>query len=123
MAKISNILYMIDLLNTGNVYTIKDLSEKIGITERMIRYYKNEICNNGIVIESFKWPNGGYFMIDKIENYTSVNKYDIQLLENVRNFLNENKFKYAREFDDFLDKSKKCIQYMKKKANLFITLM
>ncbi len=28
MAKISNILYMIDLLNTGNVYTIKDLSEK-----------------------------------------------------------------------------------------------
>lgn len=38
MAKISNILYMIDLLNTGNVYTIKDLSEKIGVTERKIIY-------------------------------------------------------------------------------------
>lgn len=97
MAKISNILYMIDLLNTGNVYTIKDLSEKIGVTERMIRYYKNEICNNGIAIESLKGPNGGYFMIDKIKNYTSVNKYDIQLLKNVRDFLNS-----VKKFRDIL---------------------
>ena len=37
MGKISNILYMIDLLSTGNIYTIKDLSKKIGVTERMIR--------------------------------------------------------------------------------------
>ena len=97
MAKISNILYMIDLLNTGNVYTIKDLSEKIGVTERMIRYYKNEICNNGTAIESSKGPNGGYFMIDKIKNYTSVNKYDIQLLKNVRDFLNS-----VKKFRDIL---------------------
>lgn len=73
MAKISNILYMIDLLNTGNVYTIKDLSEKIGVTERMIRYYKNEICNNGIAIESFKGPNGGLIN----SNYFQNSNFDI----------------------------------------------
>ena len=94
MGKLSNMLYMIDLLNTGNVYTLKELSEKLGVTERMIRYYKEEICNNGIAIESFKGPNGGYFMIDKIKNYTSVNKYDIQLLNNVYNMLLESNFKY-----------------------------
>lgn len=77
MGKIANMLYMIDLLNTGNIYTLKELSEKIGVTERMIRYYKDEICNNGIAIEFFKGPNGGYFMIDEIKNYTSINKYDI----------------------------------------------
>ena len=44
MGKLSNMMYMIDLLNTGNIYTIKELSEKIGVTERMIRYYKDEIC-------------------------------------------------------------------------------
>ena len=87
MGKLSNMLYMIDLLNTGNIYSIKELSEKIGVTERMIRYYKNEICNNGIIIESFKGPNGGYFMIDKIKYYTSINKYDIQLLDNIFNIL------------------------------------
>lgn len=40
MGKFSKILYMIDLLNTGNTYSIKDLSSKIGVSERMIRYYK-----------------------------------------------------------------------------------
>ena len=33
MAKISNILYMIDLLNTGNLYTIKDL--ELGVLEKI----------------------------------------------------------------------------------------
>ena len=43
MGKLSNMMYMIDLLNTGNIYSLKELSDKIGVTERMIRYYKNEI--------------------------------------------------------------------------------
>ena len=43
MGKLSNMMYMIDLLNTGNIYTIKDLAQKIGVTERMVRYYKNEV--------------------------------------------------------------------------------
>ena len=107
MGKLSNMMYMIDLLNTGNIYTLKELSEKIGITERMIRYYKNEICSNGIAIESFKGPNGGYFMIDKIKNYTSINKYDIQLLDNIYNLLLNSNFKYLDKFKEFLDKSKK----------------
>ena len=80
MGKLSNMMFMIDLLNTGNIYSIRELSEKLGVTERMVRYYKDEIAKNGIYIESFKGPNGGYFMIDKLKNYTNINKYDIQLL-------------------------------------------
>lgn len=116
MGKISNILYMIDLLSTGNIYTIKDLSKKIGVTERMIRYYKSEICNNGIAIESFKGPNGGYFMIDKIKNYISVNKYDIQLLDNVKQFLFKNNFNYIKEYEEFLDKAKKMYSIYEEKS-------
>ena len=106
MGKLSNMLYMIDLLNSGNVYTIHELSKKIGVTERMIRYYKEEICNNGIIIESFKGPNGGYFMIDKIKNYTTVNKYDIQLLESTTKILNKNNFKYIDKYNDLIKKMK-----------------
>lgn len=116
MGKLSNMLYMIDLLNTGNIYTIKDLSKKIGVTERMIRYYKNEICANGIAIESFKGPNGGYFMIDKIKNYTSINKYDIQLLETIYSLLLNSDFKYLDKFRDFLDKSKKMYSIYDEKS-------
>ena len=127
MGKISNVLYMIDLLNTGNIYTIKDLSEKIGVTKRMIRYYKNEICNNGILIESFKGPGGGYFMIDKIKNYTNINKYDIQLLNNIEDFLYQNNFKYVDQYKNFLDKSKKMYSICEEKSkyifNIDITLL
>lgn len=116
MGKIANMLYMIDLLNTGNIYTLKELSEKIGVTERMIRYYKDEICNNGIAIESFKGPNGGYFMIDEIKNYTSINKYDIQLLDNAKHFLSENNFKYVDKYEEFLDKAKRMYSIYEEKS-------
>lgn len=125
MGKIANMLYMIDLLNTGNIYTLKELSAKIGVTERMIRYYKDEICNNGIAIESFKGPNGGYFMIDEIKNYTSINKYDIQLLDNVEHFLFDKNFKYVDKYEEFLDKAKKMYSIYEEKskyiANVDIT--
>ena len=116
MGKLSKMMYMIDLLNTGNIYTIKQLAEKLGVTERMVRYYKNEICTNGIGIESFKGPNGGYFMIDKIKNYTSVNKYDIQLLENIYNLLLNSDFEYIDKLSEFLDKSKKMYSIYDEKS-------
>lgn len=116
MGKMSNMLYMIDLLNTGNIYTLKELSEKIGVTERMVRYYKNEICNNGIAIESFKGPNGGYFMIDNIKNYININKYDIQLLNNINTFLLQNSFEYRNKYEDFLEKAKKMYSIYEEKS-------
>ena len=82
----------------------------------MVRYYKNEICNNGIAIETFKGPNGGYFMIDKIKNYISINKYDIQLLDCVCNILEENKFEYLNKYKAFLDKSKKMYSIYEEKS-------
>lgn len=107
MGKLSNMLYMIDLLSTGNIYTIKELSTKIGVTERMIRYYKDEVYKNGIAIESFKGPNGGYFMLDKVRNYTNINKYDLQLLDNVYKNLVNNNFEYLKKYKEFLEKVKK----------------
>ena len=122
MGKLSNMMYMIDLLNTGNMYTIKELSEKIGITERMVRYYKDEICNNGIAIESFKGPNGGYFMIDKIKNYTNINKYDIQLLDSIYEILLKNDFKYLYKYKEFLDKSKKMYSIYEEKSKYILNV-
>ena len=116
MGKMSNMLYMIDLLNTGNIYTLKELSDKLGVTERMVRYYKNEICNNGIAIESFKGPNGGYFMIDNIKNYININKYDIQLLNNIHDFLFKNQFEFIDKYEDFLDKAKKMYSIYEEKS-------
>ena len=69
-----------------------------------------------IAIESFKGPNGGYFMIDKIKNYTSINKYDIQLLDSVYSLLQNDDYKYANKFKEFLDKSKKMYSIYDEKS-------
>ncbi len=106
MGKFSKILYMIDLLNTGNFYSVAELSKKIGVSERMVRYYKEELENNRIFIESFKGPQGGYFMIDKVKNYISLNKYDIQLLEYSYKILKNNKFEFIDKYSELITKIK-----------------
>ena len=69
MSKITNAILMLNYLNTGNKYTVKELSEKIGITPRMIRYYKTELEESGIPIETFMGPNGGYYIINSQKQF------------------------------------------------------
>ena len=55
-------------------------------------------------------------MIDKIKNYTSINKDDIQLLDNIKQVLYKNNFKYMDEYENFLDKSKKMYSIYEEKS-------
>lgn len=107
MGKINKVLLMLDLLGTGNKYTVRELSEKIGVTERMVRYYKNEIENSGINIETFMGPNGGYFILNKINSYNKFNKYDIDLLKRCYEELKKDNF-------EFIDKLKLLINKVEK---------
>lgn len=122
MGKFSNMLFMVDLLNTGNKYSVKELSQKLGVTERMIRYYKEELENNGIFIESFKGPNGGYFMIDKVKNYISFNKYDVQLLENVSKVLENSNFSFMKSYKDLLEKVKNMYSIAEEKSKFIVDI-
>ena len=122
MGKFSNMLYMIDLLNTGNKYSVKELSQKLGVTERMIRYYKEELENNGIFIESFKGPNGGYFMLDRVKNYISFNKYDVQLLENISEVLEKSNFPFMKSYKDLLEKVKNMYSIAAEKSKFIIDI-
>lgn len=122
MSKFSNMLFMIDLLNTGNKYSIKELSQKLGVTERMIRYYKEELENNDIFIESFKGPNGGYFMLDRVKNYISFNKYDVQLLENISEVLEKSNFSFMKSYKDLLEKVKNMYSIAEEKSKFIIDI-
>ena len=66
MSKISNVLNMIEYLSTGRKYSIAELSEKLEVTPRMIRVYKDEIEKAGIYIEAIKGPYGGYVLNQNI---------------------------------------------------------
>lgn len=62
MSKISNVLTMLEYLSTGRKYSINELSEKLEVTPRMIRVYKNELEKAGIYIDTIKGPYGGYVL-------------------------------------------------------------
>ena len=85
MSKITNTILMIKLLSNGRVYSVKELSEELGVTERMVRYYKEQLEMAGYIIESFKGPGCGYY-INKNDmiNINYFNKYDLEVLDKVQ---------------------------------------
>ena len=84
MSKISNVLTMLEYLSSGKKYSINTLAEKLEVTPRMIRIYKDELEKAGIYIDTIMGPYGGYVLNDTIripkrkfkkEDYILIDKY------------------------------------------------
>lgn len=120
MGKISNAIQMLNYLNTGNKYSVKELSEKIGITERMIRYYKCELEQAGIPIETFMGPNGGYYIINVKNQYNHFNKYDIQLLENINVILEKIGYKDIIKYRKLINRIQFASDVEEEKSKYFL---
>ena len=87
MSKISNVLTMLELLQSGKKYSIKELSEKLEVSERMVRVYKEDLEKAGIFIDTIMGPYGGYVLSQEVKlpsrkfnqkEITSLNKYITQ---------------------------------------------
>ncbi len=81
MSKISNVLTMIEYLSSGRKYSIKELAEKLEVTPRMIRVYKDEIEKAGIYIDTIKGPYGGYVLNQNVnvpKRFIIPNQIDIK---------------------------------------------
>ena len=81
MSKISNVLTMLEYLSSGRKYSIAELSEKLEVTPRMIRVYKDEIEKAGIYIDTIKGPYGGYVLNQNInvpKRFITPNTIDIK---------------------------------------------
>ena len=68
MSKISNMLNMLQIMKDENVHSIQELSEKLEVSQRMIRQYKQELEQAGIYINSITGKYGGY-QIEKENNF------------------------------------------------------
>ena len=120
MGKISNAIQMLNYLNTGNKYSVKELAQKLEITERMVRYYKAELEKAGVPIETFMGPNGGYYIINTSNQYNQFNKYDLQLLENVFEILNKSEYEYIDKYKKLVDKIKYASDTLEEKSKYFL---
>lgn len=90
MSKISNILLMLQYLQNGRKYSIKELSERLEISPRMIRQYKSELEYAGIYIETIHGPYGGYVLNKDINiPYLNINQNDIDIINSIYNSLKD----------------------------------
>lgn len=120
MGKISNAIQILNYLNTGNKYSVKELSEKIGISERMVRYYKVELEQAGIPIETFMGPNGGYYILNIKNQYNHFNKYDLQLLENINILLEKMEYEDIVKYKKLISKIKFASDVEEEKSKYFL---
>lgn len=84
MSKVSNVLLMLQYLENGRKYNIKELSDKLEVSERMIRVYKDELEKAGIYIDTLMGPYGGYVLNQSIRVPTrKFSKSDYEFLKNL----------------------------------------
>jgi len=82
MSKISNVILMMQYLENGRKYTIKELAEKLEVSERMVRVYKEELEKAGIYIDTIMGPYGGYVLNQSIRIPTrKFSKADYEFLK------------------------------------------
>lgn len=94
MSKLTNTLLMLQLLQNGRKYSIKELAQKIEVSERMIRKYKEELEYSGIYIDTIKGPYGGY-VLNKDVNipFLNLNSNDIDIITKASNLINNSYIK------------------------------
>lgn len=83
MAKFSNMLVMINLLKSGRKYSVKELSEYLEVSERVVREYKQFLEEAGIYLETIRGPYGGYVLNRDIAMPNlKFDKKDLELINN-----------------------------------------
>ena len=76
MSKISNVLTMLQLLQSGRKYSISELSNELEVSERMIRVYKEDLEKAGIYIDTIMGPYGGYVLNQSVR--IPVRKFEMK---------------------------------------------
>ena len=91
MAKLSNMLLMINLLKSGRKYSVKELAERLEVSERVVREYKLFLEEAGIYLETIRGPYGGYVLNrDVVIPNLKYSQRDIDLIDACISKIREN---------------------------------
>lgn len=108
IGKIGNVLAMLRILENGQKYTVGELAERLEVSKRMIKIYKEELEKAGIYIETLYGPYGGYV-------YNHKKSYDIEFnyndIDNIENILNKLSIKEQNDISITLEKIKTIVIY------------
>ena len=95
MSKVSNIITMLELLQTGKKYSINELSNKLEVSERMIRVYKEDLEKAEIYIDTIMGPYGGYVLNQRVR--TPIRKFKLKDAELLNTYITQEKDEKKKE--------------------------
>lgn len=114
MSKCSNVLIMLMILRSRgpNKIKIKELADRLSVSNRMIREYKKEIEELGIWIGSTSGRYGGYY-IERDNNIYNlgVDEEDYSILKMVEGYLKQEDSTLSKDYEIILDKIKSALDY------------
>lgn len=95
MSKVSNAITMLELLQTGKKYSINELSNKLEVSERMIRVYKEDLEKAGIYIDTIMGPYGGYVLNQRVR--MPIRKFKLKDAKLLNTYITQEKDEKKKE--------------------------
>ena len=95
MSKVSNVITMLELLQTGKKYSINELSNKLEVSERMIRVYKEDLEKAEIYIDTIMGPYGGYVLNQRVR--TPIRKFKLKDAKLLNTYITQEKDEKKKE--------------------------
>ncbi len=95
MSKVSNVITMLELLQSGRKYSISELSSILEVSERMIRSYKEDLEKAGIYIDTIMGPYGGYVLNQTVR--MPVRKFKMKDAELLNKYIDSENDKDTKE--------------------------
>lgn len=86
MSKVSNVITMLELLQSCRKYSINELANILEVSERMIRVYKEDLEKAGIYIDTIMGPYGGYVLNNSVR--MPVRKFKMKDAELLNKYIN-----------------------------------
>ena len=83
MSKVGNTLTMLRLLESGKKYSVNELAEKLEVSPRMIKSYKEGLEKCGIYIDTIRGRYGGYVYHKKHNYNISFDYLDVDAIESI----------------------------------------
>lgn len=117
MSKIGNAILLLTYLQNGKKYSITELAERLEVSERMIRNYKESLESVGFYIETIRGPYGGYILPKRINlPLPNWKEQDLNLLYKLKNKnLNQEE---QEELTRVIEKMKICVATREKTVSM-----
>ena len=107
-------LKMLKILKDEKIHNMNDIAEKIEISPRMVKQYKNELEQAGIYIESKRGINGGYSLNKELNNIDIGLTYqELIKLKEIEQYFNDD-----QDFKKIIGKIIECYEKNINEADL-----